>query len=95
MGDLHRISEDGKAIKEGNMGLVRMVEDHVDIDALLDIAGTATVPLPAAQLAPQPATAHPRIRLGVAKDIAFGHCYSECVLKHPTHLALPLFPLTS
>jgi len=72
-----------------------MVEEHIDIDALLDIAGTATVPLPTTQLAPQPATAHPRIRLGVAKDIAFGHCYSECVLNIPPCSLCALRPLTS
>ncbi len=77
MRELRRISEDATATKDCRSGLVRLVEDQVDIDALLAIAATAAVPPPPAHLAVQPTPSQPRVRLGVAKDVAFGHCYAE------------------
>lgn len=74
--DLHRIDEDGKG-KDEHAGLVRLVEEQVDMDALLEIAAGAAVPPAPLQLLPEPAPPPPRIRLAVARDVAFGHSYSE------------------
>jgi cobyrinic acid a,c-diamide synthase len=76
MRDLHRISEEGKG-KEGHIGLARLVEEHVDLDALLAIAAGAAVPPAPAQPAPELPLPRPRVRVAVAKDVAFGHSYSE------------------
>ncbi len=77
MRELRRISEDATATKDCRSSMVRLVEDQVDIDALLAIAATAAVPPPPAHLAVQRAPTQAQVRLAVAKDVAFGHCYTE------------------
>ena len=68
-------------------GLVSLVEEHVDFDALLDIAAGAQVPACdsaggaatqqlLARLRSNPA-AGPAVRIGVARDAAFALYYSE------------------
>lgn len=77
--------------EDGRERLISLVEEHVDVGALLEIAGRAGVPA-----LPEPCPAAPsggnagegggeganekgarRVRLGVARDAAFGLCYSE------------------
>ena len=71
------------------------MEEHVDIDALLEIAASACVPpapdsVAAAAVPRSVPDATPRVRIGVARDAAFGLCYSECA---DPALLLPLLAL--
>lgn len=71
------LGEDAKACE----GLVQLVEAHVDFDALLEVAALARVPPCAEQALPAPqrslAAAGRAVRIGVARDAAFGLYYSE------------------
>ena len=56
-----------------------MVADQVDLDALLAIAATAA-PAPAVAAVAEPVAAAPRVRIGIARDSAFGFYYSSDLL---------------
>ena len=80
------------ALKERHLGLHRpmdhdvpgdhaqrlgsLIEKHVDLDKLLEVAGRATVPEPPQQL-PAAVPAGKRTRIAVAKDPAFCFYYAE------------------
>lgn len=55
--------------------LGQLVEKHLDLDRLLDVAGRAEVP--AAEIAEPELPQGPRPRIAVAKDDAFCFYYAE------------------
>ena len=57
--------------------LAHLVEDSLDLDCLLEIAGRAETPSVAVDPPQRPAGQ--RIRLAVARDAAFCFYYTECV----------------
>ncbi|RMG28047.1 MAG: cobyrinate a,c-diamide synthase [Gammaproteobacteria bacterium] len=67
------------------------IAEQVDVDALLRLAGTAP-PLERPRLPPAPARPLPRLRVGIARDRAFGFYYPDD-LETFTRLGAELVPI--
>ena len=98
--------EDGSVPNDYLARLARLIEAHVDLDGVMEVAAQARVPAcassaPPAPQPPPPGT--PRVRIGVARDAAFCFYYHEwvclpvglrpqhaCWLEHPTALLCKL-----
>ena len=72
--------EEGSVPDDYLARLAGLMEAHVDLDGVLQVAGQARVRPSSASSDPQPPPPPevPRVRIGVARDAAFCFYYHEC-----------------